>query len=164
MVGYSLRSGDYEMQRGRKPKPTWLKIVEGNPGKRPLNEREPRPKMKAPERPKWLKGVARKEWEWVVPMLERLRIITEIDKGILVGYCVAYAALVDAEKKIKKHGDLMRTPSGYLQQSPYVGMRNRALDQLRKFESELGMSPSSRSRIVTGDFGNDEGGEDLLTR
>ena len=29
--------------RGRKPKPTALKVLEGNPGKRPLNENEPIP-------------------------------------------------------------------------------------------------------------------------
>ena len=29
--------------RGRKPKPTALKVLEGNPGKRPLNDREPVP-------------------------------------------------------------------------------------------------------------------------
>lgn len=29
--------------RGRKPKPTAMKILEGNPGERPLNEREPIP-------------------------------------------------------------------------------------------------------------------------
>lgn len=29
--------------RGRKPKPTALKVLEGNPGKRPLNDHEPIP-------------------------------------------------------------------------------------------------------------------------
>ena len=29
--------------RGRKPKPTALKLLEGNPGNRPLNIAEPRP-------------------------------------------------------------------------------------------------------------------------
>ena len=31
--------------RGRKPKPTALKVLEGNPGKRPLNDREPVPPL-----------------------------------------------------------------------------------------------------------------------
>ena len=33
-------------QRGRKPKPTALKVLEGNPGKRPLNLYEPAPEGK----------------------------------------------------------------------------------------------------------------------
>ena len=48
--------------RGRKPKPTALKELEGNPGKRPLNDREPKPEKKAPPCPKWLNDDAKKEW------------------------------------------------------------------------------------------------------
>lgn len=36
-------------QRGRKPKPTALKELEGNPGKRTLNDKEPKPPKKAPK-------------------------------------------------------------------------------------------------------------------
>ena len=34
-------------QRGRKPKPTAVKVLEGNPGKRQLNEMEPQPEKKS---------------------------------------------------------------------------------------------------------------------
>lgn len=37
--------------RGRKPKPTELKLLEGNPAKRPLNKNEPNPEKKAPRCP-----------------------------------------------------------------------------------------------------------------
>ena len=48
--------------RGRKPTPTAIKDLEGNPGKRKLNENEPKPEKKAPACPKWLSKDARKEW------------------------------------------------------------------------------------------------------
>ena len=48
--------------RGRKPTPTAIKELEGNPGKRALNEREPKPQKKAPACPKWLEEEAKKEW------------------------------------------------------------------------------------------------------
>jgi hypothetical protein len=35
--------------RGRRPKPTRLKMLTGNPGKRPLNNDEPRPDVNIPE-------------------------------------------------------------------------------------------------------------------
>ena len=35
-------------QRGRKPKPTAVKVLEGNPGKRSLNTGEPKPEKKGP--------------------------------------------------------------------------------------------------------------------
>lgn len=49
-------------QRGRKPKPTALKVLEGNPGKRQLNVVEPKPRNKAPKCPAWLDAEAKKEW------------------------------------------------------------------------------------------------------
>ena len=44
------------MQSGRKPKPTAVKALEGNPGKRSLNTGEPKPEKKAPRCPAWLEG------------------------------------------------------------------------------------------------------------
>lgn len=46
--------------RRRKPKPTALKVIEGNPRKRPLNQREPKPVLSIPTCPAHLspKGAA----------------------------------------------------------------------------------------------------------
>ena len=48
--------------RGRKPKPTAVKVLEGNPGKRPLNMFEPVPDKVAPECPSWLNDEAKAEF------------------------------------------------------------------------------------------------------
>ena len=37
--------------RGRKPKPTALKLLEGNPSRRALNKNEPQPPTSIPECP-----------------------------------------------------------------------------------------------------------------
>lgn len=50
-------------QRGRKPKPTAVKVLEGNPGKRSLNTNEPKPQKKTPRCPAWLEAEAKKEWK-----------------------------------------------------------------------------------------------------
>ena len=48
---------------GRKPKPTAIKKLEGNPGKRKLNTKEPIPAKGMPNCPEWLMPEAKKEWE-----------------------------------------------------------------------------------------------------
>ena len=48
---------------GRKPKPTALKKLESNPGKRKLNTKEPVPAKGMPECPKWLLPEAKEEWK-----------------------------------------------------------------------------------------------------
>lgn len=57
--------------RGRKPTPTAIKKLEGNPGKRPLNKSEPKPIRKAPFCPKWLEVEAKKEWQRQDPKIIR---------------------------------------------------------------------------------------------
>lgn len=66
-------------QRGRKPKPTAVKQLEGNPGKRQLNANEPKPAARAPSCPKWLEDDAKKEWRRLAKQMEQLGILTEVD-------------------------------------------------------------------------------------
>ena len=69
--------------RGRKPKPTAMKELEGNPGKHPLNTSEPKPNKKAPACPKWLEPEAKKEWRRLAKQMEAIGILTEVDMGPL---------------------------------------------------------------------------------
>ena len=78
-------------QRGRKPKPTAIKELEGNPGKRQLNEYEPHPAAKAPTCPKWLDDDAKKEWRRLAKQMEQIGILTEVDMAAFAAYCQAYA-------------------------------------------------------------------------
>lgn len=70
--------------RGRPPKPTAVKELEGNPGKRPLNKNEPKPKQTAPKCPSWLEPDAKKEWRRLSKELESMGLLTEVDMAIFV--------------------------------------------------------------------------------
>lgn len=48
--------------RGRKPKPTLRRLLEGNRGKRRLNAREPSPRLGIRRYPKYLDDEAKAEW------------------------------------------------------------------------------------------------------
>ena len=133
--------------RGRKPKPTALKVLEGNPGKRPLNELEPKPKKQAPSCPSWLEPEAKKEWRRMAKTLESIGILTEIDKAAFAGYCQAYARWKEAEEFLSKHGTIFKTPSGYIQQVPQVSIAQTYLKVMKDFSSEFGLTPAARTRI-----------------
>ena len=76
--------------RGRKPKPTNLKVLEGNPGKRPLPTNEVKPQKKAPRCPQWLEEDAKREWKRMGKILEQMGLLTEMDMTAFAGYCQAY--------------------------------------------------------------------------
>ncbi len=135
-------------QRGRKPKPTAIKQLEGNPGKRELNKYEPKPEKKAPRCPAWLDSEAKKEWRRMAKQLEELGILTEVDMAAFAGYCQTYARWKEAEEFISKHGTIVKTPSGYWQQVPQVSIAQTYLKIMNRFCEQFGLTPSSRSRIV----------------
>jgi len=134
--------------RGRKPKPTRVKEVTGNPGKRPLNDQEPQLAAGVPDIPAHLNDVARAEWERIAPQLAAAGVLTQADRAALAGYCVAWARWVEAEEKVRASGLLLKDKdSGKLFKNPFLAIANEALAQMRGFASEFGLSPASRSRV-----------------
>src|SRR3989304_1096626 len=106
--------------RGPAPKPTALRLLEGNPGKKPLNKREPQPQVGRPACPRWLVVEARREWQRLMPELLRLNLMTIVDRAALAGYCQAWARWRQAERMLTKKGLTFETPNGYVQQRPEV--------------------------------------------
>jgi P27 family predicted phage terminase small subunit len=135
--------------RGRRPKPTRLKVLTGNPGKRPLNAAEPSPEIATPECPLELGPVAKREWDRLVGELAPLRILTNLDRAALAAYCGAYGMWAEATEAIQKYGTMVKSPSGYPVQSPYVSIANRQAEIMMRIASEFGFTPASRSRIST---------------
>ncbi len=146
--------------RGRKPTPTAIKQLEGNPGKRQLNENEPMPEKKAPACPKWLELDAKREWRRLAKKMEQMGILTEVDMAAFAGYCQAYARWKNAEEFITQHGMIFKTPSGYWQQLPQVSIAQTYLKQMNRFAEQFGLTPASRSRIVADSINH--AGEDEL--
>ena len=77
---------------GRKPKPTVLKKLEGNPGKG------------MPDCPKWLLPEAKKEWERLCVKLSEIGVLTEIDMAAFAAYCQSYARWKEAQEHIDSEG------------------------------------------------------------
>ncbi len=135
---------------GRKAKPTAIRRREGNPGKRAWNHGEPIPPEVIPDCPEHLSDVAAAEWHRVAATLHEMGVLSTVDRAALAAYCQAYGRWVEAEERMRQTPLLIRTPSGYPQQSPWLSIANKQLELMAKFMAELGMTPSSRSRVNLG--------------
>jgi P27 family predicted phage terminase small subunit len=146
--------------RGRKPKPTKLKILNGNPWKRRINKREPRAAGPVGTCPAWLSAAAKAEWKRIVPVLQQLGMAASADRAALTAYCQAWAELEDATKQLTKEGRTVQAKRGTIAHPiahPAVARQKAALAALRAYSSEFGLTPASRSRIQLGDGeGRDE--------
>ena len=141
--------------RGRKPKPSIKSTLEGNPGKRPRNGREPTPSAGIPRCPKHLDDEARAEWFRTSKVLKNMGLLTLADRSALAAYCVAYSRWVEAERMVKKFGMVVKTPEkGFPIKSPWLSIAEQSLETMRKLMVEFGLTPSSRSRIKVPEDGD----------
>lgn len=136
--------------RGRKPVPTVLKLLRGNPGKRPINRREPQPAALDVSVPvELVDAVARAEWtRTIAPAIQR-RQITSADRLLALAHCECFAAWREQLALAAQHAHVVAVgPNKHPMPNPARSMANRTLLILIKIDSELGLSPASRSRVT----------------
>ena len=133
---------------GRPSKPTRLKLLQGNPGKRALPRNEPKPELGVPTRPGWLAPEAKREWNRAVPELRRLGLLARIDRAMLVMWCETWAIFVQADRDIQDKGSTRTlTTSNYEEVRPSVAIRFAAIAKLMQLSARFGMSPSDRAKM-----------------
>ena len=133
--------------RGRKPKSAEQKKLEGNPGKRQIKEGvKLTPAL--PDPPEDLTPRAAKEWNRVAPELFAAKILTNADRAALAMYCQAWADWENARIQISDTGMVIKLPTGYEMQSPWVAIANRAQAQVIRIAAEFGLTPAARVRLA----------------
>lgn len=140
-------------RRGPPPKPTHLKVVQGNPGKRPLNADEPKPKPVRPEKPK-MSGEPSKVYDQLADVTESMGVLTEAD-GVALE--LAADAITDYRKARAR---ARKKPSDWRLHVRQEKARAQALVLLREF----GWTPASRTRLRTEKQSSDDEFEDFLRR
>lgn len=112
---------------GRRPVPTALKVLRGNPGRRPIPS-DPQPQeliSLAP--PEDLHGEARKVWKRTAPILSYMRVLTRADLDALRDYCEIRQA--------------------YKATTPGTAAWEKCLRLAKAFMTEFGMTPASRVKL-----------------
>jgi P27 family predicted phage terminase small subunit len=141
------------------PIPSYLKLIRGNPGKRPIRpEPEPAIAENVPDPPPFLMGYAADEWWRIAPELYRLRLLTVVDVMPLAVYCQSYARWRQAEEALAAmaerdqdtHGLLIKNQAGDAMQNPLVRAARHAADSMLRAASEFGLTPRARAHLANG--------------
>ena len=133
---------------GRKPKPTELKKLAGNPGRRPLNENEPSPGPADITMPRGkLPKEAQAMWKKLAPKLVDLGVLTEVDLPAFEMMCVHYALARDAFEIVNKLGLFIKDRDENPRKNPAMQLFRDNSAAFKAYMVEFGMTPSSRSRI-----------------
>lgn len=131
---------------GPPPTPLSLRVLRGNPGKRPMPKNPPKPTAGA-SCPKMLSAEARAEWRRVEPELLHLGLLTQVDRAALAAYCESWADFRWAVGDIGKVGRVVEAGNGTLIPNPAVQIKRQAMQKIREFSAEFGFTPAARARI-----------------
>jgi P27 family predicted phage terminase small subunit len=134
----------------RPPKPTALKIVSGTNQPCRMRNDEPKPDSDLIEMPEGMSEKAQKYFEDLKTKLLDCKVVTNIDNYALGMLAVAVADMYDIQEKLDRTGIVIKGRHGYPVISPYFRAYNQKQDQVRRLLIEFGMTPSSRTRVGTG--------------
>lgn len=142
---------------GRKPKPTALKLLAGNPGKRPLNDKEPKVTGDLTDAPDWFTESQKAGWDYALKN-SPAGLLKRLDRSILAVWVVAEDTHRQATLALAKEGHTIFSPkTGAVQQNPWVLIQTKQAQLMIRSAADLGFTPSSRSKItVSGAEGDDD--------
>ena len=139
-------------KRGPRPQPTKLRILRGNPGKRPIKNSEPQPSSDGIVMPPHLGPVAVARWGELLPLLQSVKVMTRADVEALARYCDTYEWWLATRAKLRAEGDTypILNDGGqvkYIAQRPEVSIAHKLAQQLRQLEQDFGLNPSARTSL-----------------
>lgn len=130
-----------------RPKPTVLKMIAGNPGRRRLNEHEPLPAaVESIACPEHVTGSARVMWDRLAPILDDMGVLTVADLIGLERICACHAEMMVAQESIDRDG--MTYSSGErIYPNPAVAQLRTAEAMFHRYLLEFGLTPAARSKV-----------------
>jgi P27 family predicted phage terminase small subunit len=145
---------------GPKPTPTHLRVLRGDRKDR-INVAEPKPKKQKPRCPDWLNPEAKVVWKRVAKQLDAMGLLFSADADIIVAYSHAVVNYQKATRLVEEHGLLVEGRRDGMVTNPAVRIQRDSAQLIRQFASELGLTPSSRSRLSVEEAAADAG-DDIL--
>lgn len=158
------------MPRGRKPRPVLQVIREGNPGHRKVADPVTLPPSALVE-PVWAellpgsaaetrraRATAARLWARTAPTLSRSMGLVAAQQDALVDYCVTRARIEQGERALSRKGVVVsagRADRGSVR-NPWTTVLNQYRPHFRALAAELGLTPSSASRLNRPTQGQDD--------
>lgn len=134
---------------GRKPLPVAIKKIKGTLQKCRTNPREPKPTGVLCSPPEYMSEGAKEAWRYAVENSPP-GLLSALDGAVLERWANCSGMYREALAKINQtgvSGMLVKTPSGILRRSPLMDVIRDLALEMKGYESEMGFTPASRSRV-----------------
>lgn len=153
----------------RPSKPTNLKLLEGNRGKRATSKQEPDPEyLEDLAAPGWLTPAARLVWDELAPVLRKQRLLTVVDIDALAAGCAELAMYRALHQRLEVDNLVIASTPAALNGAPAKGehinpwliVQGMSLKKAMGILRDFGMTPAARTRIALQPQGDLFGGEE----
>jgi P27 family predicted phage terminase small subunit len=140
------------MVRGRKPLSQEAKEASGSFEKHPerRNHAAPRVVYGIPTVPSTIEAdpIAKAKWDHLCLQLHRAGILATIDSDLVESYCVTYSLYRKALASVQAEGATVTKGNGDVMRNPACIELSGCMARMAKLMTELGLTPSARSRII----------------
>ena len=159
---------------GRRPRPTAIHLLNGtfrkdhHGDKDAAKRRASKTKVaKSPACPADLPPYAKSVWRALAKELKGDGILERVDRETLAAFCAACANRREAQARLTELGSVLEEPvvdnEGNVVGTKYRGNPatpavNQAMNQIRAFACEFGLTPAARARAMTPKKAPDESG------
>lgn len=136
------------MTSGRKPMPTSMKVLRGETRPSRLNRDEPRPAPRRPSCPSYMSASAKRAWRVICRELGAMGGLHAADAALVEVLANALAGYRGATTLVNQTGQLVKGRDGNIVRHPLLIVIKQHSDTIIRVSSELGLSPSARTRLV----------------
>jgi P27 family predicted phage terminase small subunit len=126
-------------------KPTVIRKLEGNPGKRRMTE--DLAAIGYPEPPAHLTAEQLDRWQDIVAALP-VELLSRADNQVLARMAVAWATFIQTCTLINQAGLLTRGQNNEPVRNPLIAVRKLAVAEMEVCGNALGLSPLARTRLT----------------
>lgn len=120
-----------------------------NPGR--INENEPEAIPEGAECPQHLDATAKREWAFMVEVLQAMGMFSKSYRAALELYCESYSNYRIALAAVEKYGQVLVTkkPDGTIdvRRNPFSVEVHKYKEECKTLLTEFGLTPSSKSRV-----------------
>lgn len=130
-----------------RPKPTALRVLEGNRGNVEIKHNLMLPPA-LPKSPKTLDRIGKKKWKQLAQEFYALGVLTEIDVDALEVYCNLYSDFVQASNELRgKEFDNLDPTEKAIKSKEIRIKKMQIAKEMRLYMVEFGMTPASRTKL-----------------
>ena len=142
---------------GTHRKPRALKLVEGNPGKRPIEPEVPFERA-LPVKPATLSADAEWLWDQVIEQMKGIGLLKPLDAAGPQVACENFARWREAVRFRQERQILAQLNHPHIAVAPWIGIEERASREFRAWCAEFGLTPAAEKNLAGSEDSSDGDG------